>query len=143
MDRQREIDTFGKYIDHSRDDKFTFAGLQQLIDKYLVKNRSTGAIMKHHNSHICALPCAYLYKGRGQRKRMTVILRSKLIYSPIMAGVRTNIRQFASVLVDIDDNPMLSFLFMQLWANTRREELASDSTLEGCVQLTLPSEAVK
>ena len=39
-----DIDRLGKYIDHSRDDKFTFAGLQQLIDKYLVKNRSTGAI---------------------------------------------------------------------------------------------------
>ena len=33
----KEIDLFGKYIDHSRDDKFTFAGLQQLIDKFLVK----------------------------------------------------------------------------------------------------------
>ena len=37
-----QVDLFGKYIDHSRDDKFTFAGLQQLIDKYLVKNRSNG-----------------------------------------------------------------------------------------------------
>ena len=38
----KEIDLFGKYIDHSRDDKFTFAGLQQLIDKYLVKNQKQG-----------------------------------------------------------------------------------------------------
>ena len=35
------IDAFGKYITHSRDDNYTYAGLQQFIDKYLVKNRST------------------------------------------------------------------------------------------------------
>ena len=35
---EEQIDTLGKYINHSRDDMFTYAGLQQLIDKYLVKN---------------------------------------------------------------------------------------------------------
>ena len=40
----KEVDKLGKYINHSRDDLFTYAGLQQMIDKYLVKNRSTGII---------------------------------------------------------------------------------------------------
>jgi len=39
-----DVDLFAKYINHDRDDSFTYAGLQQLIDKYLVKNRSTGSI---------------------------------------------------------------------------------------------------
>ena len=38
------IEVFGNYINHSRDNSFTYAGLQQLIDKYLVKNRSSGNI---------------------------------------------------------------------------------------------------
>ena len=37
---EEQVDALGKYINHGRDDLFTYAGLQQLIDKYLVKNRS-------------------------------------------------------------------------------------------------------
>ena len=33
------IDALGKYINHSRDDKFTYAGLQQMIDKYSKKQK--------------------------------------------------------------------------------------------------------
>ena len=38
------VDELGKYMNHNRDDSFTSAGLQQLVDKYLVKNRDTGKI---------------------------------------------------------------------------------------------------
>ena len=55
-----DIDKLGKYIDHSRDDKFTFAGLQQLIDKYLVKNRSSGAIYETPQSaYMCIAMCLF------------------------------------------------------------------------------------
>ena len=41
-----DIEKIESYINHSRDDLFTYAGLQQLIDKYLVKNRSTAEIFE-------------------------------------------------------------------------------------------------
>ena len=31
-------------IDHERDYLFTYAGLRQIVDKYLVQDRSTGAL---------------------------------------------------------------------------------------------------
>ena len=36
-----EVETF---IDHDRDFKFTYAGLRQVVDKYLVQDRSTGEV---------------------------------------------------------------------------------------------------
>jgi len=40
-DQVKELE---KHIDHTRDDHYTYAGLQQMVDKYLVKNRNTGKI---------------------------------------------------------------------------------------------------
>ena len=103
---EKQIDKFGKYIDHSRDDKFTFAGLQQLIDKYLVKNRSTGAIYETPQfAYMCIAMC--LFDSLNEVKKAYDCYSTFKINlpTPIMAGVRTNIRQFAScVLVDVDDN---------------------------------------
>ena len=41
---KEEVEGLEKYIKHDRDDMFTYSGLQQLVDKYLIKNRVTGKI---------------------------------------------------------------------------------------------------
>ena len=41
-----EIDKLNLMIDHERDYLFTYAGLRQVIDKYLVQDRSTGDIFE-------------------------------------------------------------------------------------------------
>ena len=101
-----EIDSLGKYINHNRDDKFTFAGLQQLIDKYLVKNRSTDAIYETPQFAYMAIAMCLFDSIGDVKKAYDCYSTFKInLPTPIMAGVRTNIRQFAScVLVDIDDN---------------------------------------
>ena len=38
---QDEIATLDGYIRHKRDENFTYAGLRQVVDKYLVQDRST------------------------------------------------------------------------------------------------------
>ena len=42
--KEEELDQLDKYIKHSRDLTFTYAGLQQIVDKYLVQDRSTGLV---------------------------------------------------------------------------------------------------
>jgi ribonucleoside-diphosphate reductase alpha chain len=55
-----DVDSLGKYMNHSRDDLFTYAGLQQLIDKYLVKNRSTGDIYETPQfAYMCIAMCLF------------------------------------------------------------------------------------
>ena len=39
---KEEIDKANNFIDHERDFLFTYAGLRQVVDKYLVQDRSTG-----------------------------------------------------------------------------------------------------
>ena len=106
-----EWDRINSFVDHERDYLFTYAGLRQVVDKYLVQDRSTG---EHYESpqQMYIMIAATLFANYPTEKRLdyvqryyNAISRHKInIPTPIMGGVRTPIRQFAScVLVDIDD----------------------------------------
>ena len=108
---QEEIDGLGEYLDHERDFLFTYAGLRQVTDKYLVQDRSTGEIYETPQFMYMMIAIT-IFQNYPHENRITyikkyydAISRHKInIPTPIMAGVRTPIRQFAScVLVDIDD----------------------------------------
>ena len=43
---EAEIDRLNGFIDHERDYNFTYAGLRQVMDKYLVQDRSNGDIFE-------------------------------------------------------------------------------------------------
>jgi ribonucleoside-diphosphate reductase alpha chain len=105
-DPYHKVRNLGVYINHSRDDLFTYAGLQQLIDKYLVKNRSTGVIYETPQyAYMCIAMCLF-DSVEGVKRAYDCYSTFKInLPTPIMAGVRTNIRQFAScVLVDVNDD---------------------------------------
>jgi ribonucleoside-diphosphate reductase alpha chain len=106
-----EWDVIDGYIDHDRDYLFTYAGLRQVTDKYLVQDRSSGQV--HETPQFMyMLIAATLFARYPEDTRIDYVRRyynaiSKHqinIPTPIMAGVRTPLRQFAScVLVDVDD----------------------------------------
>jgi ribonucleoside-diphosphate reductase alpha chain len=106
-----EFDRMNMWIDHTRDYNFTYAGLRQVIDKYLVQDRSSGEIYETPQ-FMYMLISATIFAKYSKEKRMTyvkkyydAISRFKInIPTPVMAGVRTPVKQYAScVLVDIDD----------------------------------------
>ncbi len=106
-----EWDRINNYIDYSRDDQFTYAGLRQVVDKYLVQDRSTGEIYESPQQMYMLIACTIFsaYKTEVRLKYIRdyydAISKHQLnLPTPIMGGVRTPIRQYAScVLVDIDD----------------------------------------
>ena len=108
---KEEIDKVNGFIDHERDFLFTYAGLRQVVDKYLVQDRSGGGVYEtpQFMYMMIALTIFAEYPKETRlnyvRRYYDAISRHKInIPTPIMAGVRTPIRQFAScVLVDIDD----------------------------------------
>ena len=109
---KEEWDKLDAYVDHHRDYLFTYAGLRQVVDKYLVQDRSTGEVFETPQ-YMYMLIAATLFQNYPQDKRLEyvkkyydAISRHKInIPTPIMAGVRTSLRQFAScVLVDVDDS---------------------------------------
>ena len=108
---KEEWEEINSWIDHSRDFLFTYAGLRQVTDKYLVQDRSSGEVYESPQ-FMYIMIAATLFQNYPQDKRLDYVRRyydaiSKHrinIPTPIMAGVRTPLRQFAScVLVDVDD----------------------------------------
>jgi ribonucleoside-diphosphate reductase alpha chain len=106
-----EFDKLQGIIDHERDYLFTYAGLRQIVDKYLVQDRSTGALYETPQFMYLLISATIFSKYPKEvrldyvKKYYDAISRHKInIPTPIMAGVRTPLRQYAScVLVDIDD----------------------------------------
>ncbi|AHB80578.1 ribonucleotide reductase large subunit [Synechococcus phage ACG-2014h] len=99
------------WMDHERDMLFTYAGLRQVVDKYLVQDRSCGE-MYETPQYMYMMIAATLFQNYPKETRLDYVRRyynaiskHKInIPTPIMAGVRTPLRQFAScVLVDSDD----------------------------------------
>jgi ribonucleoside-diphosphate reductase alpha chain len=106
-----EIQKADGWIDHTRDFLFTYAGLRQVVDKYLVQDRSTGKVYETPQFMYMMIALT-MFAEYPKDTRMdyvhryyNAISRHKInIPTPIMAGVRTPLRQFAScVLVDVDD----------------------------------------
>ena len=108
---QEEIDKVDGFLDHHRDYLFTYAGLRQVVDKYLVQDRSSGEVYESPQFMyiMIALTIFQDYPKETRldyvRRYYNAVSKHKInIPTPIMAGVRTPLRQFAScVLVDVDD----------------------------------------
>ena len=108
---REEFEKLQSFVDHDRDFLFTYAGLRQVTDKYLVQDRSTGKVYETPQ-FMYILIAATLFARYPKETRLDYVRRyynaiskHKInIPTPIMAGVRTPLRQFAScVLVDVDD----------------------------------------
>ena len=106
-----EIRKADSFLDHGRDFLFTYAGLRQVVDKYLVQDRSGGGVYETPQFMYIMIALT-IFAEYPKETRMNYVERyyeaiskHKInIPTPIMGGVRTPIRQFAScVLVDIDD----------------------------------------
>jgi len=109
--QRKDFDRMENWITHERDYTFTYAGLRQVIDKYLVQDRSSGDVFETPQ-FMYMLISATMFADYPKEKRMTyvkkyydAISQFKInIPTPVMAGVRTPLKQYAScVLVDTDD----------------------------------------
>ena len=106
-----DLKQLNKYIKHKRDENFTTQVHRQVVDKYLVQDRSTGEIYESPQ-FMYMMIAATIFADYPKEKRLSYVRRYydatslfKInIPTPVMAGVRTPLRQFAScVLVDSDD----------------------------------------
>ena len=107
-----EWDTINKIIRHERDDKLTYVGMEQLRQKYLVKNKYTGEIYETPQIAFILIS-ATLFHNYPKNERMKWIRDFYNALSnfdislptPVMAGVRTTVKQFSScTLIDVDDS---------------------------------------
>lgn len=101
-----EWDTINKMIDHNADSKLTIASYKKMADSYLVKNRHNGYVYETPQ-YAFIIIAASLFDNLKDINEYYNLLKGKWLNlpTPIMAGVRTPTRQFAScTLIDIDDD---------------------------------------
>jgi len=106
-----DLKQMNAWMKHDRNEEFTYAGLRQVVDKYLCQDRSSGDIYETPQ-FMYMMIAATLFADYPKETRLNYVkkyydatsLFKINIPTPVMAGVRTPIRQFAScVLVDVDD----------------------------------------
>ena len=108
---KKDFDRMEYWLKHDRDYLFTYAGLRQVIDKYLVQDRSAGRVFETPQ-FMYMMIAATIFAKYPRQTRMTYVKKyydaistfTINIPTPVMAGVRTPMRQYAScVLIDVDD----------------------------------------
>ena len=106
-----EINQMDKWIDHSRDDNFTYAAMEQFRGKYLVQDRYTKKVYETPQVALMLIGATLFHKYEEDRLKWVKdfydsVSRFEIsLPTPIMAGVRTSVRQFSScVLIETGDS---------------------------------------
>jgi len=106
-----EIDKLDDKINHDRDYNFTYSGLKQLCDKYLIQNRKNKEIFETPQfAYMLAAMVSHI--NYSQNTRLNYVKRAYDKFSkfkinlptPQMAGLRGLLKQYASCcLIDVGD----------------------------------------
>ena len=99
-------------IDHAKDEEYSYAAIEQLIEKYLVKNRSTKQIYETPQVRYM-VAAATVFHNENPQQRLKYIkdyytCASDGLFTlatPVLAGLGTPTKQFSScVLIKSDDD---------------------------------------
>ena len=100
-------------IDHAKDEEYGYASIEQLIEKYLVKNRSTKEIYETPQVRYMVAAATVFHKEEPNTARMRYIKEYYqaasdglfTLATPVLAGLGTPTKQFSScVLIRSDDD---------------------------------------
>ena len=109
---EEEWDKMDKIIDHEKDEKYGYAAIEQLIEKYLVRNRATKTIYETPQvRYVVAAATVFHRENPGQRLRYIKEYYNCAsdglftLATPVLAGLGTPTKQFSScVLIRSDDD---------------------------------------
>ena len=100
-------------LDHSKDEQYSYAAIEQLIEKYLVRNRATKEIYETPQIRYMVAAATVFHKEEPNSARMRYIKEYYTAASdglftlatPVLAGLGTPTKQFSScVLIRSDDD---------------------------------------
>jgi ribonucleoside-diphosphate reductase alpha chain len=106
----REFHKLDEFLRHNNDFNFTYAGIKQLCEKYLVQNRTTKKIYETPQFAYMLIAMTFFKSYKNDRinyikKAYNYFSQHKInLPTPIMAGVRTTLKSYAScALFTVDD----------------------------------------
>lgn len=100
-------------IDHSKDEEYSYAAIEQLIEKYLLKNRATKEVYETPQVRYMIAAATVFHKEEPNSARMKYIKEYYnaasdglfTLATPVLAGLGTPTKQFSScVLIRSDDD---------------------------------------
>jgi ribonucleoside-diphosphate reductase alpha chain len=100
-------------LEHDRDEQYSFAAIEQLIEKYLVRNRATKEIYETPQIRYMVAAATVFHREEPATARMRYIKEYYnaasdglfTLATPVLAGLGTPTKQFSScVLIRSDDN---------------------------------------
>ena len=110
---QEDWDKMESFIDHSKDELYSYAAIEQLIEKYLVRNRSTKEIYETPQIRYMVAAATVFHREEPLSTRMRLIKEYYqaasdglfTLATPVLAGLGTPTKQFSScVLIRSDDD---------------------------------------
>ena len=108
---KEEWDIIDLFIDHTKDEKYSYAAIEQLCEKYLVQNRSTGKVYETPQVRY-AVASATAFHNEDPKNRLKLVKDYYecasdghfTLATPVLAGLGTTTKQFSScVLISADD----------------------------------------
>jgi len=109
---EEDWNKMNEMIDHEKDEQYSYSAIEQLIEKYLVKNRSTKQIYETPQVRYM-ISAATVFHNEQPNQRLKFIKEYYnaasdglfTLATPVLAGLGTNTKQFSScVLIRSDDN---------------------------------------
>ena len=110
---EEDWDRMNDMIDHAKDEQYGYAAIEQLIEKYLVRNRATKAIYETPQIRYMIAAATVFHKEEPNSARMKYIKEYYnaasdglfTLATPVLAGLGTPTKQFSScVLIRSDDD---------------------------------------
>ena len=108
---EEEWNIIDLFIDHAKDENYTYAAIAQLAEKYLVQNRATGQIYETPQVRY-AVAAATAFHNESKEARLKYVKEYYecasdghfTLATPVLAGLGTTTKQFSScVLISSDD----------------------------------------
>jgi ribonucleoside-diphosphate reductase alpha chain len=108
---EQEWDTIELFIDHDKDQKYTYSAIEQLCEKYLVQNRATNTLYETPQIRY-AIAAATAFHNEPKETRLKYVKDYYecasdghfTLATPVLAGLGTTTKQFSScVLISSDD----------------------------------------
>jgi ribonucleoside-diphosphate reductase alpha chain len=110
---EEEWNRMNDFIDHEKDEQYSYAAIEQLIEKYLVRNRATKEIYETPQVRYMVAAATVFHKEEPGSARMRFIREYYncasdglfTLATPVLAGLGTPTKQFSScVLIRSDDD---------------------------------------
>lgn len=108
---EEDYNELNDHINHDRDFTISYAGMEEIRDKYIVKNRATGDLYETPQFAMMLIAMTFFHSYEKNRLKWVKEFYDALstfdisLPTPIMAGFRTPQKQFSScVLIESDDS---------------------------------------